>query len=69
MGDICLYFATGESAIFLDDFSVAELTRKMDFVIENKEKLTAVGIKGNLVGRKHFDYKQYIVSFGDFVTS
>ena len=69
VGDICLYFEAGESAIFLDDFSVAELTRKMDFVIENKEKLTAIGIEGNLVGRRHFDYKQYIVSFGDFVTS
>ena len=69
VGDICLYFESDESAIFLDDFSVAELTRKMDFVIENKQKLTAIGIEGNLVGRRHFDYKQYIVSFGDFVTS
>lgn len=69
VGDVCLYFELDKSAICLDDFSVEALIKKMIFVIENKEKMTAIGVEGNVVGRKYFDYKQYIKKFGDFVTS
>lgn len=69
VGDIGLYFELDKSAIFLDDFSVEELIRKMSFVIENKGKMATIGMEGNAVGRKYFDYKQYITKFGDFVTS
>lgn len=69
IGDISLYFDSNESAIFLNDFSVEEIAKKMDFVIENKETLRIIGINGNKVGRKHFDYTNYVSSFGEFITS
>ena len=69
IGDISLYFDSNESAIFLNDFSAEEIAKKMGFVIENKETLRIIGIKGNKVGRKHFDYTKYVSSFGEFIIS
>ena len=69
VGDIGLYFESDKSAIFIDDFSVAELEKKMNYSIDNNEKIVGIGVEGNAVGRKHFNYKKYITKFGDFVTS
>ena len=69
VGDILLYFELNKSAIFLDEFSVEELIRKMNFVIDNKQTVKTIGVEGNVAGRKYFDYRQYVTKFGDFVTS
>lgn len=69
VGDVGQYFESDKSAIFIDDFSVAELEKKMNYSIDNNEKIVGIGVEGNAAGRKHFDYKKYINKFGDFVTS
>ena len=69
VGDNCIYFEPDKSAIFLNEFSVEELAGKMQFAIDNKELIAEVGRQGNAVGRKNFDYRGYIATFGDFVTS
>lgn len=69
VGDIGLYFEADKSAIFIEDFSVAELEKKMHYAINNNKKIAGIGVAGNVVGRKYFDYEQYITKLGDFVTS
>lgn len=69
VGDIDQYFEPDKSAIFIDDFSVSELQKKMNYAIDNNEKIVGIGVEGNASGRKYFDYKKYITRFGDFVTS
>lgn len=69
VGDIGQYFEPDKSAIFIDDFSVAELEKKMNYSIDNDEKIVGIGVEGNAAGRKYFDYKKYIIKFGDFVIS
>jgi len=67
VGDIELYFDSNESAIFMGEFSIEELSQKMIFSVENKEKIRLIGMKGNIAGRKFFNYKQYVTSFGNFI--
>ncbi|MCX5815287.1 MAG: glycosyltransferase [Proteobacteria bacterium] len=69
VGDIGLYFESDKNAIFIDDFTVAELEKKMNYSIDNNERVVGIGVEGNAVGRKYFNYKKYINEFGDFVTS
>ncbi len=69
VGDIGLYFKPEKSAVFLKDFSVAELIKAMIFLVDNRHDLEEIGRRGKLVGKKHFDYMQYVSVFGDFITS
>jgi glycosyltransferase involved in cell wall biosynthesis len=69
VGDIGQYFESDKSAIFIDDFSVAELEKKMNYLIDNNDRRVGIGSEGNAVGREYFDYKKYITNFGNFVTS
>lgn len=69
VGEPRRYFVPDESAIFMDDFSVSGLAEKMRFAVHNREKIVAIGKSGNAVGRKHFDYRGYVSSLGEFVTS
>jgi hypothetical protein len=41
----------------------------MEYVIDNLDCVYKVGIEGSIVGRKYFDYKAYVSSFGRFITS
>ena len=69
VGDIGLYFESDKSAIFIDDFSLAELEKKMNYSIDNNEKIVGIGVEGNAVGRRNFNYEKYITEFGNFVIS
>ncbi len=69
VGEPRQYFMPDESAIFMNDFSVSGLAEKMRFAVHNREKIVAIGMNGNAVGRKHFDYRGYVTSLGEFVTS
>ncbi len=69
VGDIDLYFESDKSALLLDSFSPKEIQRKMEYVIDNLDCVYKVGIEGSIVGRKYFDYKAYVSSFGRFITS
>jgi glycosyltransferase involved in cell wall biosynthesis len=69
IGDIGSYFSSNDSAIFIEDLSIKEITQKMCFAIENKQILKLIGENGNLIGRRHFDYQKYIYSLGKFITS
>ena len=66
-GDVRNYFKEGRGAIFMDEFSHEELIEKMSFALDHKFSLEAIGREGNIVGRKYFDYKQYIKKLGDFI--
>jgi len=69
VGDITLYFGLEKNALIAKDFSTNELTKKMNFVVDNRLEARDIGVRGNLVGRKYFDYNQYIVTLGEFVLS
>ena len=69
VGDIDQYFESDKSAIFIEDFSASEIQKKLEYVIDNPNHVYSIGIQGNIVGRKYFDYKAYVSSFGRFVTS
>lgn len=69
VGDIDLYFESDKSALLVDSFSAREIQRKMEYVIDNLDYVCKIGIEGNVVGRKYFDYKAYVSSFGRFITS
>jgi glycosyltransferase involved in cell wall biosynthesis len=67
VGDIKQYFKSEKSAFFLNNFSVDELMKAMNFFLDNKQNLEEIGHRSNLVGKQYFNYKQYIYDFGDFV--
>ena len=69
VGDIGLYFQLEASAIISENFSVEELAKAMNFVINHRQELEKIGLAGNVVGKKYFDYTQYVAKFADFVTS
>jgi glycosyltransferase involved in cell wall biosynthesis len=68
VGDVKLYFNSHNSAVYLDDFSVDDLYKAMIFIINNRKNLKNIGLAGNSIGKKYFDFKQYVVNFGIFVT-
>jgi len=69
VGDIDQYFESDKSAIFIEDFSASEIQKKFEYVIDNPNHVYRIGVEGNMVGRKYFDYHAYVSSFGRFVTS
>lgn len=67
-GDVGKYFEERKGAIFMDEFSHEELVEKMNFALDNRPSLQKIGWEGNIVGRKYFDYKQYVKKLGDFIS-
>jgi glycosyltransferase involved in cell wall biosynthesis len=68
IGDIDRYFKDKVSALFLESFSVDSISRVLNFVIDNQELVHKIGIQGNLVGRKFFDYKSYSSTLANYLT-
>ena len=68
VGDIGCYFMDKVSALFLESFSVDSIVRVLNFVIDNQELVRKIGIEGNLVGRKFFDYRCYSSALANYLT-
>jgi glycosyltransferase involved in cell wall biosynthesis len=68
VGDIGRYFKDKVSALFLESFSVDSIERVLNYVIDNQELVRKIGIEGNLVGRKFFDYRFYSSPLINYLT-
>lgn len=66
-GDNQNYFEDGVSAIFVNEFSIDELSEKMKYAVDFKHFLPSIAENGNEVGRIYFDYQRYVNSFGQFI--
>jgi len=55
VGDIPNYLKHGKNALLITPESVSELEKALQYLLNNPEKITAIGKEGRLVAEKNFD--------------
>lgn len=58
-GEVPFYFQDQVNALVADHYDVTEFAAKLDFVADNPEKSTAIGIRGKETGLRYFDHDSY----------
>lgn len=58
-GESANYFKDEKSALLANEYTPECIAEKMNFVIANKERANEIGLKGQEIAKKYFDYITY----------
>lgn len=67
VGDVANYLKDKENVLFAEIGSVESFSRKIEWVISNKEEAMKIGSAGKKVCKKYFDYKMISTSLSSFL--
>jgi len=67
IGEVKNYFRDGINALLAEKYNVDQVAEKLNFVINNPITAAEIGLAGKEIGRKHFDYNNYIESLRKFI--
>ena len=56
VGDIAHFLSDGESALIAQPGDIKEFAEKLEFAIENPEKMREIGENGRFIAELHFNY-------------
>jgi Glycosyltransferase len=59
VGEVTNYFADKENAIIADGVAASQLSKAMNWAVENKEQLDRIGFNGYLTGLQAFSHMAY----------
>ena len=61
------YFTDGDSVMIADSYNVSEYSAKLQYLIENPEKVAETGERGCVEAREYFIYRIYGPKVRDFL--
>lgn len=69
VGDVAHYFTDKESAIIADGIAASQLSKAMNWAIENRGRLEQIGLNGFLIGLQSFSHMAYSKPLDVFLDS
>ncbi len=70
VGEVKEYFTDMENALIASDYTTEKFIEKIEYVIDNPQSITSIGLKGKQVAAENFDYRAIgpkILQFLDLV--